>query len=301
MTKVLVLGASGLVGSKFVEASTYKDNILKPSHRDLDLSNKDSVRAYLAKEKPEIVINFAAFTDVTAAERERDDKNGSCWQFNYDGVVNLLESLDPAKTKFIQISTHMVFSGLATDPGPYAEDHPVETDPQKLNWYGVAKAEAEKAIQKRLGTQATIVRLVNPVRAKFAKKLDYLRKPLQLFDQGKLYPLFSDQQVSLTDIDETTLTLDKIIDQNASGVFHCSSRDTVIFSELIKYLLLKARGYAGELKTWSFDDYATNGANKVRYPKFSGLKVEKTEKTLGLKFRTWQEIIDKLVAQGITV
>ena len=49
-----------------------------------------------------------------------------------------------------------------------------------------------------LGRKRTILRLVYPVRAKYPAKLDYLRKPLSLFDQGKLYSLFNDQQVTIT-------------------------------------------------------------------------------------------------------
>lgn len=296
MIKILVLGASGLVGSRFTELSGYRDNFLKPSHTELDIADKNAVWSFLRENEPHVIVNFAAFTDVTAAEKERDDKNGRCWQMNYIGVENLLHAIDPAKTRLIQASTHMVFSGLASDPGPYAEDHPAETDPKNLNWYGVTKLEAEKVVQKRLGSQTTIFRMTNPVRAKFAKKLDYLRKPLKLFDEGKLYPLFFDQQVSLTYIDEACQALDKIIDQKATGIFHFSSPDTAIFSELIGYLLLKTRGFSGKLNTWSFDEYAADAGNQVRYPKFSGLKVEKTEKQLGVKFSSWREIVGQLAA-----
>ena len=41
------------------------------------------------------------------------------------------------------------------------------------------------------------------------------------------------------------------------------------------------------------------GSSKVRYPKFGGLKVEKTEKELDIKFSSWKQIVTKLVAQGL--
>ena len=76
-----------------------------------------------------------------------------------------------------------------------------------------------------MGKERTILRLVYPVRAKYSPKLDYLRKPLSLFDQGKLYPLFSDQQVTITFIDEACLALGKIIDGKLFGIFHASTPD----------------------------------------------------------------------------
>jgi hypothetical protein len=48
----------------------------------------------------------------------------------------------------------------------------------------------------------SILRIIYPVRTKFEIKLDFLRKPLALFDEGKLYPLFADQKISVSFIDE---------------------------------------------------------------------------------------------------
>lgn len=292
--KILVTGASGLVGSRFVELHADKNELLTPSHAELDITNRQSVTDYFVKHKLDVVINFAAYTNVGEGEKQRDDKNSGCWKLNVEGAKNLLEV---AGDKLIQISTDMVFSGGAADPGPYKETHPIEADSNKVTWYGWTKAEAE-----RLGPK-TILRLIYPVRAKFDKKLDYLRKPLQSFGPpNKLWPLFTDQQVSFCFIDEACLALEKIIDSKTTGIFHASSSDTTDPFELVSYLLSQARGYTGELKTGSLDKFLKNPANSpVRYPKFGGLRVEETEKRLGIKFGTWKEIIDKLVQQGITV
>ncbi len=296
--KILIIGSSGLVGSRFVELHQQKEDLLTPNRSELDITNPQSVVQYYSQHQPEVVINFAAYTNVGEGEKQRDDKNGDCWKINVEGVKNLLSAIDYQKTHFIQISTDMVFPGSKDDPGPYAEDHKPTNDNQRHTWYGYTKSVAEGL----LGEQATILRLIYPVRAKFDKKLDYLRKPLQSFDQGKLWPLFTDQQVTFCFIDEACLALQKIIELGAKGIFHASSSDTTNPFELVSYLLKKARGYNGELKIGSLDEFLKNPANSpVRYPKFGGLKVEKTEEQLGIKFSSWREIIDKLVDQGIKV
>lgn len=299
--RILLTGASGLVGSRFVQLHDNKEELLIPDLDVFDITNPVSLKNYFAKNIPDVIIHFAAFTDVGEAEKQRDDQTGPCWKINVDGTKNLLEAVDPEKTRFIHISTDMIFSGSSDDPGPYSEDHLPETDSSKVTWYGFTKAAAESVVRSKLGSQATILRLIYPVRATFSGKLDYLRKQLKMYDDGKLLPLFTNQQVSISFIDEICQALETIITGIFFGVYHASSQNTATFYDLVSYLLLKTRNEKGPLKSWSMEDFYATGASPVRYPKFGGLKVEETEKRLGIRYSTWQEIIDKLVEQGVSV
>ena len=111
--------------------------------------------------------------------------------------------------------------------------------------------------------------------------------------------MFTDQQVSIAFIDEVCFALDKIIEKQARGVFHASSSDLTNPFELYAYLLEKVRGVKDVVTPSLLSDFLKTTANPVRYPMFGGLKVEKTEKILGMKFSTWRGIIDQLVEQGI--
>lgn len=290
MSAILIIGASGLVGSRFVELHSKKEELLTPDHGELDITNRQSVLEYFTKHQPSVVINFAAYTSVGEADKQRGDKTGECWKLNVDGVQNLLNAM-LSSTFFVQISTDYVFSGQS---GPYVEKDLPETDSDKVTWYGFAKAEAE-----RLSNGHAILRVVYPVRSKFDKKLDYLRKPLKQYDDGKLLPLFSDQQVSITFIDEACFAIEKIIEKKLNGVFHAGSKDIATPLELVSYLLHKTRDEHDSLKSWSIEEFFATGASPVRYPKLSGLRVEETEEKLGIKFSTWREIIDKLIFQGL--
>lgn len=295
-----ILGKSGLVGSRSTELLREKGKIvvLTPDSSQIDITDREAVRKWIEIEKPDVIVNFAAYTDVGEAESQRGNKKGQCWQTNVEGVRNLVETIDPEKTHLIHISTDMVFPGAEDDPGPYTEDHEAESDPNKLTWYGFTKAEAERVLLKRLGDRATIVRIMYPVRAKF-DKLDYLRKPLSLYDEGGLYPMFTDQQVSITFIDDLTRALKAIIKGKQTGIFHVSSRDTASPHELVSYLLEKARGVEGAVRKGNLGEFLRKVDNPVRYPMYGGFKVEKTEERLGIRFKTWREIIDTLVEQGI--
>lgn len=278
--KILVTGASGLVGSRFVELYPNSQDLLTPDLDEFDLMHPGE---YLTKNTPDVVLNFAAYTNVSEAEKQRGDKSGPCWQINVEGTRNLVSAL-PANTRLIHISTDYVFSGQS---GPYKETDIPETNPSKVTWYGFTKGEAERIV----GERGTIVRLIYPIRAKYFAKLDYLRKPLDLYNQEKLYPLFTDQQISITSIDEACLALQKIIDQKLSGIFHMSCPDITTPYEIITYLLQKlGKDISGVQKS---------SVDPIRYPKFGGLQVAETEKRLGIKFSSWKQVVDTLIRQGI--
>ncbi len=296
MKKILVTGATGLVGSKFIELYKDKYNFATPEYPVFDLTDKKNVSASLKSFQPEIVVNFAAYTNVGEAENQRGQKDGDCWEINVSGSKNILENL-PKGCKFIQISTDMIFPGSEKDPGPYEENHSTDYPESELTWYGYSKNIAEKEVIAKFGEEATILRLIYPVRAKYDLKLDYLRKPLSLFDQGKLYPLFNDQQISIASVDEVSLALEKIIDGNFRGIFHAGSINTTTPFELVSYMLEKVRGEKNAVEGVSIDTFLKDAKNPVRYPKFGGLSTQWTQKTLGIKFSSWQDIVDKIAAE----
>ena len=306
-SKVYVTGSAGLVGSRFVELFSSGYDLLTPEIGELSILDYKSLDDFFKRSKFSAVVNFAAFTDVSAAENERDNKEGNCFKVNVLGVENLAKLCKKYKRFLIHISTDMVFPGSKDYPGPYSEDSVPELDSKRLTWYGFTKAEAERVIKSILGDDAAILRIIYPVRAKFENKLDYLRKPLKLFDEGKLYPMFNDQQVSIAFIDQVSEAINIILKKGARGVFHASSCDTSTPYELVSYLLEKARGVKGAVIPSSIHKFVKeqkeanpdNSFVEVRYPIYGGLKIEKTESKLGIKFSSWREIVDKLVSSGI--
>jgi len=296
MKRVLITGASGLVGSKFVELYKNKYNLITPVFPEFDITNVSQVGTIFEETKPDVVINFAAFTDVNMAEDQRNNKNGSCWKINRDAVNNIVSML-PKDTHLIHISTDMVFPGSIEFSGPYTEDQVPESDPNKLTWYGFSKAEGERIIKDHFNNNMTILRLIYPFSANYNIKIDYVRKPISLFDQGKLYPMFMDQQISVVLVDKIAEALEIIIDDHKDGVFHASSEDMTTPYELVQYILEKTRGAKNIVQPSSLDDFLKSKNNSVRYPKYGGLSVIKTEKILGIKFGTWKEMIDEFTIQ----
>ncbi|OGD83324.1 hypothetical protein A2572_04630 [Candidatus Collierbacteria bacterium RIFOXYD1_FULL_40_9] len=290
--KVLVIGGTGLVGSHFVEKS-YDFKILAPSTSELNLQNEQSIANYLQEHNPDWIINFAAYTDVNGAENQRGDESGLCWQINVDGVSSLLKNYK--SNNFIQISTDMVFEGSKENPGPYDENSKPPENYDNLTWYGWSKNRGEKLVLDRGGT---VVRIIYPVRANFAGKLDYIRGPLFKIASGKMHPLFSDQQISITYINELTQALKTIIAGDHHGIFHVSSDTTNPF-DLISKVLSEIGEDPQQLKPSSVVEFLKTQGPAYRYPLYGGLKSKQTEEILDLHFSTWQTVVENLVGEGL--
>ncbi|QQS38683.1 sugar nucleotide-binding protein [Candidatus Woesebacteria bacterium] len=298
MKKIFVTGSHGLIGSRFVELKKDDYQMLTPEIDTLDLTKSKEVVNYLNSNKPDAIVHFAAYTNVGEAELQRDNRQGLCWKINVDATKTLSVWAGKEKRHFVHISTDMIFPGSSLTPGPYGEKDTRHEVSKNLTWYGYTKLEAEKVVNEYTASSA-ILRLTYPVRAKFASKLDYIRKPIQLYDEKKLYPLFTDQIVSITYIDEACQVISALIDASVKGIYHACSVDRTTPHELYTYVLKKTRNKDVNLSTTSIDEFLLKTDSPVRYPKYGGLKVEETQKALGMKFRTWKQIVEDMILQGL--
>ncbi len=293
--KILITGGDGLVGSHFVENYNPApgDEVISPTREQLDITNSNSVKSFFGSQNIDAIVHFAAYTDMTKAEEQRDDKNGPSWIINVEGTANLIKHASK-DIYFIHFSTDSVFSGMRNNPGPYNEDHAPEDNRKLLSWYGWTKREAEMLIKANLKNYA-IIRISNPARAKYDLKLDYVRKILNLFDTQKIYPMFDDQYLTLTFIDEVTKSLNILLQKRGVGIFHISSTNSFTPYTLANFLIERSRGIKDAIKSTSIQRFLKD--NPLRYPQFGGLGVKKTEKLLNLKFNTWEETVISIIKQ----
>lgn len=279
-----------LIGDSFV--TTVLDE------KTLDITDKSKVTDFFSKNNFDIIANFAAFTNVDAAEKESGDTSGLAYKLNVEGAKNLAEvCLD--KDKFlVHISTDFVFRGSQDDPGPYAEDALIPQNSDGIGWYGWTKNLAEKEISKMSGLRSAVIRYGYPFRAdNFEQKKDWARNLLMLYNDQKLYPLFNDQVQSILLIDDLAKPFLLICEKETNGVFHIASSDTVTPYEAGKYLLENYAKKDIPLAQGSMEDFLKVPGRTPR-PRLGGLDVSLTEERLGLEFRTWREMIDEFLLQS---
>lgn len=298
--KVLILGP-GLVGSHLFKSY---DRVLDMEiagfvETGLDLSDHEALARLIEKESPEVVINYAAFTHVENAEKERGDKEGLAWQANVIGSRNLAKICKKTGAFPIHVSTETVFTGEPSNPGPYAESAPLIDSPDKLSWYGYTKLRGEMAFMVEGGDFA-IVRITYPYRAFYPGKTDFVRNILDLYDKGKLYPLFDDQMITLSLIEEVSYALARLARWKKPGIYHVSSSDLTTPHALGCFLLFEARGVkdpAAIIGRKSVVDFQKENPHLAKRPQYGGLRTEMTQEALGIRLLAWKEGVDWVISQ----
>ena len=137
MLKVLVTGASGFVGSRFVKRWCSEYNILAPSHSEMEITDATSVDNYMMNNVPDVVLHLAAISNTWHCEQHPDDS----YRVNVLGAENLARAAERYGAKFVFFSSDQVYNGN-TQLGLLSED--VAVAPESV--YGRHKLEAEQRI-----------------------------------------------------------------------------------------------------------------------------------------------------------
>lgn len=141
--RVLVTGAKGQLGLTIKEL--FKDNndnldFAFVTKKELDITDKESLKQYFNTNHFDYCINCAAYTNVEQSEKTPK----IAYQVNGEGVKYLAKACKEHKITLIHISTDYVFDGEKTEP------YTVEDEPNPINEYGKSKLLGEQYIQEVL-------------------------------------------------------------------------------------------------------------------------------------------------------
>lgn len=138
MARIAVTGASGRLGSAVVQLLDTRPgwSTVAWSRADFDLDAPASVTETLDRDRPDIVIHCAAWTDVDGCAREPD----LALQRNGLATGTLARGCAQRGAGLVVVSTNEVFDGLRTDGEPYRPTDP--TSPP--NPYGRSKLRGEE-------------------------------------------------------------------------------------------------------------------------------------------------------------
>jgi len=128
----MIIGGSGLLGKPLVEQWSGA-HLIVPTSQEVDIRNRETVRAAIRKNAPEWIVLAAAHTDVDGCESNVEQ----AFAVNRDGPVNVAEAAKETGARLLFISSDYVFDG--TKKTPYETGDP--RNPQSV--YGRTKAEAE--------------------------------------------------------------------------------------------------------------------------------------------------------------
>lgn len=276
--KVLILGGSGLVGAYFIrDLQNSKVKFSAPNHKQLNVLDFTRLMQYIKENKPDILVNFVAFTNLDEAEKEKDNKNGLVWKTNVQLTKILADICRKSNIFFIHISTDAVFPGTDNFKGPYSEDL-VPVISKGLSWYGETKRQGE-AVIKNTSVRFAIVRINYPF-GNAKHRNDFVRKTYYYIISGLL--LFTDQLFNPTYLPDLNIVLRKLISNETKGIFHVATRGIITPFKLGK-IIMQFKELKMCINKGSVRDFMNIPGTPTRLI-FGGLDTSLTEKRLGLRF-----------------
>jgi len=287
--KVIGTGMSGLVGTRIAELLGKKYSFTNLDlTTGIDLTLESNVKKAMGEAEGEVVLHLAAYTDVDAANSQQGDREGICYKLNVLGTRYVAQWCARTGKYLIHISTDFVFDGRKMSA--YTE----EDSPHPIEWYGRTKYLAEKEVQRADGRYA-ILRIAFPFRAAFAQKSDLVRSILDRLTKESLYPMFSDQIITPTFIDDIASAVDIVIGKKPQGIYHIVGSTSLSPFMLAKKIASAFAFPQNRVKKGSLSQYLKSA--KRPYPRHLALSNRMAKTNLGIVMSDIDRALARLKSQ----
>lgn len=219
--KALLFGCNGLLGQNVIATAPKEwalvGSDIKPTavksglyrYQSVDLLDRKSVQAFIQNEKPDLIINAAAYTLVDACE----DNIDLAYRLNAGVVTDFVSSQVPV----VHISTDFVFDGVA---GPYTE----LDAPHPISIYGVSKLAAEP-IALSSHPKSLVLRTCLLWGRGQGDKLSFVEWVRQQLSANKEIKCVTDQVGNPTLAADLAKVIWALVDKNVGGLYHVSGSE----------------------------------------------------------------------------
>lgn len=288
--KLFITGAFGQLGNELTSIikngkseigainDAYKDATVTAVDIDtLDISDSEAVYAAIRSEKPDVIINCAAMTNVDGCESDPE----TAMKVNAVGVRNLAAAAEEIGAKLIHVSTDYVFGGDGTKP--YREWDSV--NPQSV--YGASKSLGEK-YALCLCKKSFVVRtswLYGYVGKNFVKTV---RRVLR--ERGQI-TVVNDQRGNPTNANDLAHHLLKLATSTEYGIYHCTGEGECSWFDFAT-LIASLSGYPdGSVLPCTSEEYKS----PTKRPAYSSLDNLALRCTVGNEMRPWQDALKEYI------
>jgi dTDP-4-dehydrorhamnose reductase len=216
MAHVLIIGATGLLGSTLVPAlaasghSVVTHGFSSVAQERADLCDSDQACALVARVEPDCVINLAALTNVDLCEREPS----KAYLLNVAIVSNVARAIQEKAPHchLVQISTDQVYDGN----GPHLEANVTVT-----NTYAFSKIAAELAAAS---VSSTILRTTFVGRSRCASRTSFSDWIVQALRKDAPLKVFDDILFSPLEIKTLASMIERVVRMQPVGLFNLGAR-----------------------------------------------------------------------------
>lgn len=287
--KILITGSKGQLGNELqdiirrgkaeigeVSEQIKNAQVIALDVEDLDITNLDQVKKILLEEKPDVVINCAAATNVDGCESNED----LAFKINTLGPRNLAMVSEELGAKIVQVSTDYVFSGVGTKP---LTEYDL-TAPYSI--YGKTKLAGENFV-KELSSKYYIVRtawLYGYVGKNFVYTMANLGKTKESLT------VVNDQRGNPTNANDLAYHILKLIETEEYGVYHCTGKGECSWYDFAS-LIMELSGRDCKVNPCTSEEYAKNNPASAKRPEYSSLDNMMLRCTVGDEMRDWKDAL----------
>jgi dTDP-4-dehydrorhamnose reductase len=276
--RVAITGATGRLGSALASVFATRADVLAWGRRDLDVTDSAAVRATIARERPDAIVNCTAFNDVDGAETRAVD----ALAVNALAVRALASAAAASGAALVHYSTDFVFDGTATRP--YVEADPAA--PQSV--YGLSKllgewfaAEAPRHFVLRVASLFGGTPRVSRIDA----MIDALQedRPVHAFADRTVTPSF------IPDVIEATWAM--LRPEAEPGLYHCVGTGVATWDAVAREIARQVGARTSRVIATSAAD-APGRAARPRYAALSNAKLARA----GVAMPAWQDAVSRHLA-----
>ena len=269
--KILITGANGMLAKSVKERLKETNELVCTDVEELDITNGQMVMDFVSKEKPDYIINCAAYTAVDKAEEAGEIVE----KINADGPMNLAKAAKENDSILVHISTDYVFGGELDIEKDYKEDD--EKNP--VTAYGITKLHGEEKIQEN-----TDKYYIFRTAWLYGDGNNFVRTMLKLGEAKDEISVVADQHGSPTYAEDLANIIGEAIEKKIPyGIYHATNQGYITWYDFTKAIFEDA-GIICTVNPVTTEQYIDMmKITQAKRPKNSQLSKE------------------KLLAQGITV
>ncbi len=286
--KLLITGATGLLGRKLVSLLEQRNDIKTVASARkaisfytgvvdtllLDVTDRASVLETIQAQRPDVIINAAAMTQVDDCELKQEE----CWKQNVHSVQNLVEACEQSDVHLVHVSTDFVFNGTH---GPLDET----ALPDPISFYGKSKLEGERIIQQSK-VRASILRTV----LVYGVTSDMSRSNIVLWVKNSLEAkkpirVVNDQFRTPTLAEDLATGCLLAAEKRVQGIYHISGDEMMTPYDIA---MRTARFFGLDESLISPTD-ASQFTQPAKRPQKTGFIIDKAKRELGYKPHTFDE------------
>lgn len=293
--KIMITGCHGQLGNELqsilksgkseigdAPKAVLNAEVLPVDIDSLDISDMQAVSDFVSANKPDVIINCAAMTNVDGCESNYE----TAFKVNAKGVRNLAVCAENIGAKLVHVSTDYVFAGNGKKP--YCEWDKV--DPQSV--YGASKALGEQYAMSFC--KKTFVVRTSWLYGYIGK--NFVKTVRRVIRANGSIGVVCDQRGNPTNANDLAHHLLKLAVTDEYGIYHCTGEGECSWYDFA-VKIAEYSGLGNTVTPCTTEEYNAKFNVPTKRPEYSSLRNLALECTVGNEMRDWEIALKEYISK----